>query len=141
MILVDSGALYALNDFSDSSHEAAARSYSELKESETSMALTQPVMIELWQLVSRRKNLFYADKLWELMISGLFVILDISNADLTKAFEIRKKYADSKMSMVDATSLSACERHKIRRVFTLDREHFGIYKPSFAELLEIVPEI
>jgi predicted nucleic acid-binding protein len=76
-----------------------------------------------------------------LAISGLFQILDMDSTDLRAALDIRLKYRDSGMSLVDAISLAACERYRISRVFTFDRVHFSIYRPRFTDALELVPEL
>ncbi|MFA5809387.1 MAG: PIN domain-containing protein [Thermoleophilia bacterium] len=139
MILVDTSALYALTDRRDQHHKTATSWYAAAREAENTLAITQLIMAESWCMVERRKNSFYADKLWELMLSGFFNILDLDAADLATSLDIRIKYSDSKMSLVDATTLAICERLRIKKVFTYDRLHFGLYRPGFTDFLELVP--
>jgi hypothetical protein len=43
------------------------------------------------------------------------------------------------MDLADAALVAACEREKVRRVFTLDRKDFLIYRPSHIERFELLP--
>lgn len=141
MILADTSALYSVSVKQDQNHKSSTGWYTQAHQSGETFAVTQLIMAESWFLMARRQGSFYADRLWDLTMSGLFRILELDNIDLGLAMQIRKKYADSGLGFVDATSLAACERYRMEKVFTLDRAHFGIYRPSFAEFLELVPAV
>jgi len=141
VIIFDTGAIFALNDKSDGKHEVATQCYRSLAASGQEFVTTQHVIAETWWLVARRKNVFYADKAWDVLMGNAFLVLDFDFIDFGLARQIREKYSDSGMSLVDATSLAACERHRISKVFTFDHDHFNIYRPTFAESLELMPTI
>ena len=138
MILADTGALYALVARKDKNHKAAAGWYRSVA-GKKQLVLTQPLLTETWLLISARLGSYYADSFWESVTVGVFGVIELDPADLQAALKIEKKYEDANLGFVDATSLAACERYRIRKVFTFD-SHFGIYKPSFTSHLELVPQ-
>lgn len=138
MILVDTGALYALIDKNDVNHSRASEFYRSAAGREV-FCLTLPVLAEAWLLIEARLGRYYADRLWEAVCDGAFEILPLEREDLVSALEIERKYRDAGFGFVDATCFALCEKHKLRRVFTYDRKHFSTYKPTFAEALELLP--
>ena len=51
-------------------------------------------------------------------------------SDITQFMrELMEKYQDLPMDLADAALVRAAEREKIKRVFTLDRKDFGVYRP------------
>jgi predicted nucleic acid-binding protein len=138
VILVDTGALYALIDKNDINHPDARRFYEGVAGSE-SLAVSLPILTEAWLLVDARLGGYFANKLWQAALSDVFDILEIEGEDLKVALGIEKRYEKTGFGFVDATCFALCEKYKIRKVFTYDRKHFGIYKPSFSKSLDIVP--
>jgi len=63
----------------------------------------------------------------------------VTNADLQRALELMRQYADSNIGFVDASIVALAERLGIRRVLTLDRRHFGLIRPRHCPALEILP--
>ncbi|MCS7198712.1 MAG: PIN domain-containing protein, partial [Candidatus Bipolaricaulota bacterium] len=102
-------------------------------------ALSLPVLTESWLLVEARLGRFFADKIWEAATNGVFAVLEVGREDLQIALAIEQQYHDVGFGFVDATCLALCEKHKIVKVFTYDRRHFALYKPSFAYHLELLP--
>ncbi len=138
MILVDTGALYALIDKNDINHLNATQYYKAVVEKE-SLVVSLPIITEAWLLIEARLGKYFANKFWEAGLGNVFDILEIDKNDLEAALEIEKKYDKTGFGLVDSTCFALCEKHKIRKVFTYDRKHFSIYKPTFAKSLDIVP--
>jgi predicted nucleic acid-binding protein len=138
MILVDTGALYALIDRNDMNHTSAKKFYRSLAGSEV-FAISLPILTEAWILIDASLGSYFANRLWQSILEGMFEILEMDNRDLKSAVEIEIKYKDSDFGFVDSTCFALCEKHRIRRVFTYDRTHFGIFQPSFSEYLELLP--
>ena len=44
--------------------------------------------------------------------------------------ELMRKYRDLPMDLADAALVRVAERERLRRIFTLDRRDFQIYRPS-----------
>jgi predicted nucleic acid-binding protein len=136
--LVDTGALYALIDKNDVNHRVASEFYRDAAGREV-FCLSLPILAEAWLLIEARLGAYFADRLWEAVCDGVFEILPLEREDLASALDIERKYRDEGLGFVDATCLALCEKYKLRRVFTYDRRHFSIYKPTFAKSLELVP--
>ena len=138
MILIDSGAVYALVDKNDINHTKARRFYAKVVEKE-SLYTSLPILTETWLLTNARLGSYFANRLWMSVSKGIFEILDIDRKDLKSALDIENKYQKAGFGFVDSTCFALCEKYKIRKVFTYDRKHFGIYKPSFSKFLELLP--
>lgn len=138
MILVDTGAFYALIDKNDVNHKQARDFYERVAGREL-LCTSLPVLTETWLLVNARLGRYFADAFWQGVCDGPIGILSIDEEGLRLAFELEDKYGDVGFGFVDATCLALCEKHKIRRVFTYDRKDFSVYAPSFAAGLELLP--
>ncbi len=138
MILVDTGALYALVDQNDIHHSEAKRFYKKVAGKET-LCISLPILTETWLLIEARLGRYSANKLWTSVSKGAFEILKLEMDDLENALKIENKYYEADFGFVDSTCFALCEKHKISRVFTYDRKHFAIYKPSFSDSLDLLP--
>lgn len=139
MIIVDTSAIFALLTQHDKHHEQASEWYRQNAGNEL-LATSQLIIAECWHLAKTRLNHASADKACEAALQT-FSILDINSSILTAALAVRSKYHDSGISLIDASTLAICEALQIGEVFTFDRRHFGIYRPSFRKSLELLPEI
>lgn len=138
MILIDTGAVYALVDKNDLNHLKAKNFYEKVIDKE-SLCICLPVLTEAWLLIDARLGTYFANKVWKAVIDGVFDILQVDIEDMNLAFEIERKYEKAGFGFVDSLCFALCERYKIKKVFTFDKKHFSIYKPSFSKALEILP--
>lgn len=138
MILVDTGALYALADRNDAHHLEAAAFFRKAQGQEI-LAIPAPVLTEAALLVEARLGLHPVRALWDDVLDGLFELLPLSVETLALARKIDRRYADANLGLVDAACLALCEQHRIATVFTYDRRDFGLYRPTFAASLTLVP--
>ena len=138
MIFVDTGAFYALIDRNDVNHSRAKEFYQSVAGQEV-LCTSLPVVAEAWLLIDARLGSYFANRLWKAVCDGAFEILPLEREDLQLALEIESRYGDAGFGFVDATCFALCERHKLRRVFTYDRKHFSIYRPQFADALDLIP--
>lgn len=60
-------------------------------------------------------------------------------ADYKRAAEILRKYDDANIDFVDAIIVAIAERLNVAKILTVDRRHFGIFKPSHCAAFEILP--
>jgi hypothetical protein len=138
LILVDTGALYALVDRNDVNHVAAGKFYRKVAGKEI-LCTSISVLTEAWLLIDARLGNYFANQLWKGICDGALEILPLEREELQMALEIENKYGGAGFGFVDATCFALCEKHKIRQVFTYDKKHFSIYRPRFVETLELLP--
>lgn len=70
---------------------------------------------------------------------GLYQIAPPEEADLTRAAELERQYADLGLGIVDASVIALCERLGETKVATLDHRHFSVVRPLHCERLELLP--
>jgi predicted nucleic acid-binding protein len=138
MIFVDSGAFYALIDKNDRNHPAAKAFYYKVIEGEI-LATSLLVITETWLLINARLGSYFANRFIESVAKGLFSLLDLTLTDIKRALEIEYRYKEARFGFIDSSTFALLERHKIKRVFTFDRRHFALYRPTFVSHLEIAP--
>ena len=68
-------------------------------------------------------------------------ILPLTVADAPRMRELMGKYRDLPMDLADAALVRVAERENIRRIFTLDRRDFSIYRPMGGGRFTILPSI
>lgn len=73
------------------------------------------------------------------VVAGEFVLVPTEIEDLERAAEILEKYADSRVDFVDCVIVAIAERLNIRRVLTVNRRHFNLFRPRHCEGFEILP--
>jgi len=134
MILIDTGPLVALLHADDQSHDRCVKTLRSLKEP---MATVWPVLTEAMYLLNFSWEAQAA--LWEMIITEVLVILPLDRGDATRIRELMKKYRDLPMDMADAALVRVAERERLRRVFTLDRRDFLVYRPARLGRFSIMP--
>lgn len=121
MILVDTGAWYALSVASDPDHERASRFVAENRER---LVTTDYVVDELLTLFRIRRQ--YAEAIrWldDVLDAGHVDLIDIQSRDFGQAIVIYRRYRDKLWSFTDCTSLAISQRLQITKAFTFDK-HF-----------------
>jgi predicted nucleic acid-binding protein len=79
------------------------------------------------------------DALWEMIQSGAVQILSLGIDDIPRMRELMRKYRDLPMDLADAGLVRVAERERLRRIFTLDRRDFQVYRPSRIGHFAILP--
>lgn len=123
-VLVDAGPLVALIDRSDPHHTACLKSL---------QAVRDP-LFTVWPAVTEAMYLLgfawqAQEALWEMLECGAVNLLPLVHDDHHRMRELIEKYHDLPMDLADAALVHVAEREKIKRVFTLDRKDFGVYRP------------
>jgi len=134
-ILVDTGPLVAILDRSDPFHATCRQ---------TVKALTGD-LITVWPVLTEAAYLLRFSwetqaALFEWMETGALNILPLEHGDIGRIKELMEKYRDLPMDMADAALVCVAEREHLRRVFTLDRRGFGVYRPSRLGRFLILPD-
>jgi predicted nucleic acid-binding protein len=134
MILVDAGPMVALIHADDHHHERCKKVLRSLKEP---MATVWPPVTEAMYLLGFSPEAQQA--LWELIERSGILLLPLGLDDVPRIRELMVKYKDLPMDFADAALVKVCEREKIRRIFTLDRRDFSVYRPTGLGSFDIVP--
>lgn len=137
MILVDTGAFYALADRADVNHRAAVDCLNRLDEALVTHDL---ILAESWYLLESRLGRGAARRLMEQVTAGHIELLGVEARDIAAALVIEQRYSDLGLGLTDAVSLGLCNRERIERVFTFDRRDFGSFQPRHIPALRLVPD-
>jgi len=123
MILVDTGPLVALFDPADPAHgHCVAR----LRKIAEPLCTTVPVLTEAFHLLTPAS--VGARRLMEFVAEGGLGVWFFDDATLTRAFELVVQYGNVPMDLADASLVAAAEGLKARKVFTIDRKDFHVYR-------------
>lgn len=133
-ILLDAGPLIALIDRSDSNH---ARCRDALASITDPLVSTWPVVTEAMYLLGFSWKA--QDGLWDLLATRAIELAPIDHIDAPRMRELMFKYRDLPMDLADATLVRVAERERLKRVFTLDRRHFTLYRPARLGRFLILP--
>ncbi len=133
-ILVDAGPFVALVDRSDPHHHACRDALQSISDP---LVTVWPAFTEAMYLL--RVSWKAQDALWEMVEGEAVQILALDQADMPRIRELMRKYRDLPMDLADAALVRVAEREKLRRVFTVDRRDFELYRPARIGRFIIVP--
>lgn len=134
--LMDTGFWYASIDNSDEHHEKVAPIAANIRES---VILPIPVITEIAYLVLRNQGVEPLAKFVESLAETTFQLETPTAEDYKRAAEILRKYNDANLDFVDVLIVAIAERLNITKILTVDRRHFGVFKPTHCEAFEILP--
>ena len=123
MILVDTGPLVALVDKDDQYHAQCLVVW---------RALNEPIGT-VWPVVSETMHLLTGlpraqQGVWEMVERGALALLPLGVSDVRRIGELMAKYADQPMDLADAALIHLAEREGIRKIFTVDKKDFAVYR-------------
>lgn len=133
-VLVDTGPLVALLDRSDPYHLTCQETLSSLDDA----------LVTVWPVVTETMYMLRAywqaqEALWEMIEMGAVEILPLGIDDVPRMKQLMRRYRDLPMDLADAALVRVAERERLRRIFTLDRRDFQIYRPSRIGRFAILP--
>ena len=133
-VLVDAGPLIALLDRSDSHHQACRQALATIGDP---LGTVWPVLTETMYLL--RSSATAQRALWDMINVGGVRLLDLGHDDCARIRELMWKYRDLPMDLADAALVRVAERERVRRIFTIDRKDFQVYRPYRLGRFEIIP--
>lgn len=133
-VLVDAGPLIALLDRSDPNHDLCGTT---LRSIHDPLVTVWPVFTEAMYLL--RFSWDAQEALWEMLATEALRLLPLEDADMPRIRELMRKYRDLPMDLADAALVRVAEREKLRRIFTLDRRDFEVYRPSRLGRFSLLP--
>jgi uncharacterized protein len=123
VILVDAGPLVAFVDADDQHHGKCVAALKELREP---LATVWPPLTEAMSLLADLPKA--QEALWEILVRGAVQLLPFDSSDAPRIRELMRKYANRPMDLADAALLRVAEREGIRKIFTIDRRDFAVYR-------------
>ena len=133
-VACDTGPILALINRRDQFHQSCVEA---LETIPFPMFTVWPVIVEAYYLIQRYGG--PADVVLHWIQAGHIRIMDLRAPEIRRMRHLARKYSDLPMDLADAAIVAACERAKIRRVFTVDRRDFLVYRPSHLEHFELLP--
>lgn len=133
-VLVDAGPLVALLDRSDPHHGACRQALRSIREP---LATVWPAFTEAMYLLSFSGEAQSA--LWEMLDTEALRLLPLDHTDAPRMRDLMRKYRDLPMDLADAALVRVAERERLRRIFTLDRRDFELYRPLRIGRFSIIP--
>ena len=100
------------------------------------LVTTWPVLSEAFYFLDRP---LHRALLWDTVMNGGVQLADISPREFSRIRTLMDQYADLPMDFADASLVALAERLKVRRVFTLDRRDFHVYRPRHVRSFEVFP--
>jgi uncharacterized protein len=77
--------------------------------------------------------------LWGMFDAHGLIFADLGPEDCPRMRELMWQYRDLPMDLADAALVRVAEREGLRRIFTVDRHDFEIYRPHRIGRFEILP--
>jgi uncharacterized protein len=134
VILIDAGPLVALVDADDQHHEKCVDCLKGLREP---LATVWPPLVEALYLLGDIPQ--GQEALWEILERGAVQLLRLDLEDIPRIRELMIKYSDRPMDLADAALVRVAEREGIRKVFTVERNDFAVYRLHGRTRLAILP--
>jgi len=133
-ILVDAGLLVALLHRNDQHHQKYVEALTEIRDP---LVTVWPAFTEAMYLLNFSWRA--QDALWELILEETVRLLPVEADDHRRMRDLMKKYRMLPMDLADAALVAVAERERIRRIFTIDRRNFSIYRPAKLGKFMIIP--
>lgn len=133
-ILVDAGPLVALLHRDDQHHQDCVEALTRIRDP---LVTVWPAFTEAMYLLNFSWRA--QDALWELVSEETILLLPVEADDHRRMRDLMKKYRMLPMDLADAALVAVAERERIRRIFTIDRRDFSLYRPAKLGKFTIVP--
>ncbi len=134
--LMDTGFWYASIDDSDEYHETVVPIAANIREN---VIIPIPAITEIAYLILRNRGIEKLAQFSESLSVTKFHLETPTSEDYKRAAEILRKYDDANIDFVDACIVAIAERLNITKILTVDRRHFGMFKPKHCAAFEILP--
>jgi len=76
---------------------------------------------------------------WEMLNVKAIEMIELGESDYPWMRELMWQYRDLPMDLADVALVRVAERERIRRIFTIDKRDFQIYRPHRLGRFEIIP--
>jgi len=135
---VDTGPLFAAMDVADPDH-VACRDL--LRDTNERLIVTMPVLVETEWLSDSRLGVGAFDLLLASVADGGLTLHDLDLEGWSRIRELRIRYSDRLLGMVDASVIVAAEHLGEEKIATLDHRHFRVVRPSHVPSFTLLPDL
>lgn len=132
-VLLDTGVLVALANRADRDHAACVEA---LKRSSAGLITVEGVLVEACFLLRRSRA---PERPLELALLLGAHLHPQSPGGLKRAAEFMRRYRSKSIDLVDALLCVTAEELDVKRIFTLDRRDFSVYRLRGNRALELLP--
>lgn len=133
-VIADTSGLLALLDADHALHGAVRH----LAQQEA-IIVPSSVLPEVDYMATKRLDSKTAQTFLQDVLAGDYTYAQVDFIHLARVTEIMEDYADAAIGFVDASIVTLAERYQIRRILTLDRRHFSMFRPKGLDYLELLP--
>ena len=131
--LVDTGAILALVDPTDSWHLACREAFA--TQAKLPLVTTVAVLTEAFYFAIKQG---FRQQTWDLVHSSMIVV-PITNEELPALDTLMARYADRPMDFADATLVHVAEREGLKTILTIDHADFETYRIGRNAKFRILP--
>jgi predicted nucleic acid-binding protein len=132
-VLVDAGPFVALIDRRDNHHERCVEA---LRAMTDPLVTVWPALVEAMYLLDGWQE---QAALWAMVEAGPITLAHLGDEDVPHLRKLMARYRDLPMDLADAALVHVAERDGYRRVFSLDRTDFEVYRVAGRERFTILP--
>lgn len=136
MILIDAGPMIALLSANDRHHASCRATLIRIDEP---ISTVWPAFTEAMYILRGSRAAQYA--LCQMVQREAIGIAPLTVDDAPRICELMEKYQDLPMDLADAALVRVAEREGVRRIFTLDRRDFSVYRPLGIGRFNILPAL
>ncbi len=134
MILIDAGPLVAILHRDDRHHRTCVDVIQSIREP---VVTAWPAVAEAMHLL--RFSWLLQDGLWGMIAADDVRIASLESRDIAPMRALMERYRTLPMDLADAALVRVAERDGTRKVFTLDRRDFTVYRVRGTGRFTILP--
>lgn len=139
MIVCDTGPIVAAALQSDNRYHECVELFTGLHLAGHTLLVPGTVVAEVGYMLARESGAEVEALFLTAVADGDLELVDLTTADLRRAAQLVRTYADMPLGTTDATVIAVAERLGVREVATLDRRHFSVVRPSHVEAFTLLP--
>jgi predicted nucleic acid-binding protein len=133
---IDTGAIFAIADQSDSWHVPCNTFVDSYK---GKLIVPCPVVPEVCYFLNRYLGPKIEGAFLKSLSQGEVVLDHFPDDDLQRCRQLMEKYANLNLGFVDAAVIAMCERRKISAILTTDRKHFSVVRSKLGIPFRLLP--
>lgn len=134
MILVDAGPLVAFVNVRDQHHRRCRGVFESVR---GALGTVWPAVTEAMYVLQKLPS--GQEAVWEMLERRAVRLLPLTEDDVPRIRELMRKYRNRPMDMADAALVRVAEREGVRRILTVDRKDFEVYRIHGRGRFEILP--